>query len=65
MIVAHSRSVRPIEEEWEGDEGTLVVGYGLDGTVGATSFRDAAPYTPGLLELAHWRLGRLRSRLLP
>jgi hypothetical protein len=53
----------PIIEDWEGDEGSVAVEYepGADGRerVTKTHFEEAAPYSPGLLELALWRLGKL------
>ena len=63
-------------EVWEGDEGTVTVQYasvteearaapGFREPVGIVTFKEAAPYSPGLLELARWGLERLKERLLP
>src|SRR5262249_59789044 len=59
-------------EDWEGDEGAVTVQYqsvteearagpGFRETVGIVTFEEAAPYSPSLLELARWRLARLRE----
>lgn len=53
-------------EVWEGDEGTLTVSYEFaDPKVMFTGFEDAEPYRPDLVELARWRLGKLKEAWLP
>jgi hypothetical protein len=55
-----------LTEVWKGDEGTLTVGYDFaDVKVMFANFEDAEPYRPGLVELARWRLERLREAWLP
>jgi hypothetical protein len=56
---------RPIRREgWEGDDGTIEVGfYEDDGTVKYVSFEEAEPSSPGIIEVARWRVGKIRDRL--
>jgi hypothetical protein len=55
-----------VTEVWEGDEGAVTVYYdSVDATVFLTRFKDAVPLTPTPVELARWRLGRLKEALLP
>jgi hypothetical protein len=52
-------------EEWLGDEITVLVLYECSGPVDSTFSIDLRSSSPGLLELARWRLERLKERLLP
>ena len=59
----------PFVERWGGDEGTVSVHYshqtpGHERAMPGT-FEEAMPYHPGALELARWRLGKLREAWLP
>jgi hypothetical protein len=57
-----------LSEEWEGDDGTICVDYDPfptgDETVKLTTFAEADPYHPGLVDLVCWRLTRLWDRWL-
>jgi len=60
----------PPHEIWNGDEGFVVVQYGpfppaRHDRVWVARWEEAAPHSPGLLELALWRLEKLKERLLP
>jgi len=55
------------DEQWFGDEGNVVVLYDRrkPNPVVHLSWTDEPAYSSGLLELARWRLERLKERLLP
>jgi hypothetical protein len=65
-LLRHAR-----RERWQGNEGTAIVLFSMEpGSAGPmrvsrVSFDEAKPYAPGLVELARWRLRRLKERLLP
>jgi hypothetical protein len=51
-------------EKWDGDEGTAEVIFYRDEVV-EVKFHDANPFSPGIVELARWRLRKLKGALLP
>ena len=51
----------PKVERWEGDDGTAVVAFRPAGTVLRAEFDEPPPFRPGLLELARWRLDKMRA----
>jgi hypothetical protein len=55
------------DEQWFGDEGSVVVLFDRHepNPVVFVSWFDEPAYSPGLLELARWRLERLKERLRP
>jgi hypothetical protein len=53
-------------EQWEGDEGLVRLNYSrVTGGVVRATFHDARPYDSRLLELARWRLRKLKGTLFP
>jgi hypothetical protein len=63
----HAKSLPPavLAERWMGDEGDVSVVFTPGGVVADVQFDAVPPDDPGLLELALWRLERLKERLLP
>jgi hypothetical protein len=49
-------------ELWNGDEGDIIVTYGDGGRVYSTHFNEAEPCDCGPLELARWRLERIKDK---
>jgi hypothetical protein len=54
----------PAVGRWRGDEGVAVVCYAA-GIVEERAFFRAPPHSPGLVELARWRLGKWWEELIP
>jgi hypothetical protein len=52
-------------ERWAGDQGDISVRFTPGGVVADVQFTAVAPYSPSPLELALWRLERMKERLLP
>jgi hypothetical protein len=67
LLVSNFKSGPPsLIEVWEGDEGKLTVDYDVDEfKVMFTEFEVAEPYRSGPMELARWRLGKLKEAVLP
>lgn len=53
-------------ERWEGDEGMVELWFNpVDEKFVQGLFKGAAPYSPGLVDLARWRLRKLKAAWLP
>jgi hypothetical protein len=52
-------------QEWQGDEGDIVLRFDDDGRVQSAFFAEAAPDTTGPVGLLRFRLNRVRTRLFP
>jgi hypothetical protein len=65
MAGALQPGYRLYEVLWVGDMGDVYVRFGPGDSVYEVRFAEAEPCTHNLVEIARWRLGRLKERWLP